>query len=157
MTNPTESASKAPSPWLNVFMKAFLRTPGLQRILGRSIALITFTGRRTGTRYTIPVSYARNAASVTLLSRASRTWWRNFETRPDVELRLAGRTVTGRAVARIGDEADLATLTSFLEGRPFDAKAYGVSLGPGGEANEADARRLLPQVVIIRIELGEEA
>lgn len=153
MTITRESKGTAPPKWLNLFMSGFLRTPGLQRILGRSIALISFTGRHSGARYTIPVSYARDDGMVVILSRSSRIWWRNFETRPAVELRLAGKTFTGTAAARLVIEEDLATLISFLEKRPFDAKAYGVSLDRGGRLTEENARRLVSRVVIIRIRL----
>lgn len=37
-----------PPRWVNAVMKVMLRTPGLQRLMGSTIALITVTGRRTG-------------------------------------------------------------------------------------------------------------
>jgi deazaflavin-dependent oxidoreductase (nitroreductase family) len=136
----------------NGFMKLFLRTPGLQRLLGRSLALLTVTGRTTGRTYTIPVSYARADGSVIVLTRRSRSWWRNLEAVPGVRLRLAGRSVSGKARVGIpGDADEGATLTSFLTGRRFDAKAYGVALQPDGRPDEADVRALLPRVVVIRI------
>jgi deazaflavin-dependent oxidoreductase (nitroreductase family) len=141
--------------WLNSLMKVLLHTPGLQWVFGRSVALITFQGRRTGRSYTTPVSYRRAGSSVTILSRASRVWWRNLPDEPDVELRMVGRTHTGVARAGIGEESDLGTLIAFLEHRRFDAKAYGVTLGPDGRPAEADARRLLPSIVVIRVELTD--
>lgn len=67
-----------PPRWMNAAMKLFLRTPGLQSWLGRSVALITWTGRRSGRHYTTPVSYHRSDGEVTLLSKRFRNWWRNF-------------------------------------------------------------------------------
>lgn len=54
-------------------------SPVPQRLLGRTIALITVTGRRTGKRYTTPVTYYRNGGTVTVLTKTFRTWWRNLE------------------------------------------------------------------------------
>jgi deazaflavin-dependent oxidoreductase (nitroreductase family) len=142
-----------PPGWMNATVKLLLRTPGLQSWLGRSIALITWTGRRSGRRYTTPVSYYRSDAEVTLLTKRFRPWWRNFTEQPRVELRLAGETVRGRARASVGEEAALPRLIEFLEHNTHDAKAYGVKLGGDGRLDERDARALLPQVVVVEVAL----
>jgi hypothetical protein len=139
--------------WPNKLMRALLRTPGLQRVLGRSVALIAFQGHKTRRVFETPVSYARVCDTVVVLSRASRMWWRNLEERPVVRLRLAGRDCLGRSTVKQGDEAELDTVISFLKRRRFDAKAYGVSVEPDGKPSETDVRMLLPQIVVIRIEL----
>lgn len=154
MTTATRPARTAPPPWLNAFMRAFLRTPGLQRVIGKSVLLLTFTGRRSGRRYTTPVTYVRQDGTVIVLSRRSRTWWRNFETHPDVELRLAGCTHVGRAEAHPGSESDLATVSAFLKQRRVDARGYGVRLGDDGSPFEQDVRALLPTLVVVRVELA---
>ncbi|MGH9460141.1 MAG: hypothetical protein ACRD1X_02905 [Vicinamibacteria bacterium] len=41
----------------------------------------------------------------------------------------------------------------FLENRPLDAKAYGVTLTPEGRINQDEARRVLSQIALIRITL----
>jgi hypothetical protein len=138
-------------------MRVFLRTPGLDRLLGRSVALIAFEGRKTGKVYEIPVSYSCVGDTVAVLSRASRVWWRNLRDGPVVRLRLAGKTYSGKATVSVGGEAALDTVVGFLKGRRFDAKAYGVSLGPDGEPSETDVRRLLPGIVVIRIELTDRS
>jgi len=143
-----------PPKWLNGMMKVLLRTPGLQNWIGKSIALITFTGRRSGKSYSTPVTYCREGDTVIVLSKKFRTWWRNFLEEPQVELRLKGRTLRGRAHVGIGDEADLPALVTFLENRRMDAKAYGVPFTPEGRIHQDQARAILPQIVIIRITLG---
>jgi deazaflavin-dependent oxidoreductase (nitroreductase family) len=143
-----------PPRWANAMVKGMLRTPGLQRLIGSQIALISVTGRRTGKRYTTPVSYDRQGDDVIVLTKRIRTWWRNLEADPRVEIRLAGRTV--RATARIGVDGHeaLATLIRFFEHRPRDATAYGLG---GDRLDEARARTLLEQVVVIRIPVGDGA
>lgn len=143
---------KAPPAWLNSMMGVMLKTPGLQRWLGRGLALLTFTGRRTGKRYTIPVSYARTGDEVLVVTKKTRAWWRNFADRPVVELRLAGRIHRGRATASIGDTSRMELLRTYLSERPVDAKAFGVR-NEDGLANADDVIALLPQVVLVDIEL----
>lgn len=147
--------SGTPPAWMNEMMKRLLRTPGVGSWLGRRVALITWTGRRSGRRYTTPVSYYRNHGEVTLLTKRFRTWWRNFAEQPDVELRLAGEDITGCARASVGDEDALPRLIGFLEHNAMDAKAFGVKLDADGRIDERDARALLPQVVVIEITLAQ--
>jgi hypothetical protein len=142
-----------PPRWMNGAMKLMLRTPGVQAWIGRSVALLSWTGRRSGRRYTTPVSYHRRDGEITLLSKRFRSWWRNFDEQPGVELRLAGETISGQARASVGDEATLPRLVEFLEHNRRDAKAYGVEIDADGRLDERDARALLPQVVVVEITL----
>lgn len=154
MSSQVTVPTRTPPKWLNWMMLRMLRTPGLQRWIGEGVALLTFTGRRSGRRYTIPISYARDGTRVTALTKKTRSWWRNFADEPNVELRLAGQTFSADAIATVDDPEALPILTGFLEQRPFDAKAYGTPLRDGRLAEE-DARALLPQVVLLRFELSE--
>jgi hypothetical protein len=65
--------------------------------------LITYTGRRTGRRRTIPVSYRHSGAEITIRvgRHQQKRWWRNLGTDSPVELQLGGHRVRGiaRAVA----------------------------------------------------------
>lgn len=142
-----------PPDWMNSAVKGMLHTPGLERWLGRGIALLTFTGRKSGKAYTTPVSYHREGDTVIILTKTFRRWWRNLSERPEVELRLSGRDFRGMAVASVGDERELPTLESFLEHRPVDAKAYGITLTPEGHVPEEALHALLSQIVVIRVTL----
>lgn len=156
MTVATETVTVptwTPPRWLNVMMKGMLRTPGLQRWIGNAIALITVTGRRTGKSYTTPVTYYRDGDTVIVITKKFRNWWRNLREKPEVDLRLKGRTFRGHARASIGDESELDFFVKFLENRRFDAKAYGVTFTPDGHINREEARRVLSQIVLIRITL----
>lgn len=61
--------TSTPSKWMNASMKLFLKTPGLQNVIGKTIALITFTGRKIGKRYTTPVTYYRDGDTVVILTK----------------------------------------------------------------------------------------
>lgn len=150
MSDPTITVpNRTPAPWMNRSIGVLLKTPGLQSWLGRQLALITFTGHRSGRHFTTPVTYYRDGNTVLILTKRSRNWWRNFP--GPVTLRLGGETVTGRAEAVTEDEAKIPLLTEYLRNRPRDARAYGVTLGPRGEIDAATAQALAPQLVPIRI------
>ena len=140
-----------PPAWVNSLMKWALTTPGLQAMVGQGVALLTFTGRKTGKTYTIPVSYHREDDTVTLVTKRARHWWRNFETAREVEVRIAGRNYTGKAEAVTGEEDTLEFMLGYLDKRPIDAKAYGLARD---EITRDKVARIIPQIVLIRIEIS---
>lgn len=140
-----------PPDWANSFMKWVLSTPGLQRMVGREVALLGYTGHKTGERYTIPVSYQRERDTVTVVTKRRRNWWRNFQTPREVELRLAGDTYTGKAQVKTGDEEILDFMTEYLARRPIDAKAYGLAKD---EIVRDKIARIVPHIVVIEIEVS---
>jgi len=154
MAEPTVTVPAwTPPAWMNACMKFVLKTPLLHRMVSGGIVLITFTGRKSGQRHSTPVSYDLDGKTVTILTKKLRQWWKNFGTYPEVELRLAGRTVRGRASASVGAETMQPVLAAFLERHPHDAQAYGITLGPDGKPDPAIVRALLPQIVIVRVTL----
>ncbi len=152
-SNAGNSSGNVPG-WLNSMMKLFLKTPLLQNTIGKQIALLSFTGRRSGKRYTIPITYERRDSSVMMLTKKTRSWWRNFEDQPAVELRLAGKTVKGTAEAHPATDADLDQVVDFLTSRPTDAKAYGVVALPDGSLDPESVLALLPRNVLVNVELN---
>jgi hypothetical protein len=98
---------------VNPRLVAALRSPRWGPRLGRALALVTYTGRRSGRTITIPVGYRRAGDVVTIRVGApgAKTWWRNFlgDGGP-AALRLAGVDRSGHAVAR-RDERGRVTVT----------------------------------------------
>jgi hypothetical protein len=137
-----------PPDWANSLMKWALTTRGIQSMVGKGVALLTFTGRRSGKTYTIPVSYHREDDIVTVITKRQRSWWHNFENPAEVGLRLAGRTYTGKAEIVIDDTETLEFMIGYLEKRPIDAKAYGLGKD---EITREKVGAILPHIVVIRI------
>lgn len=79
---------------INPFVSMILRSP-LHRLLSNSVLLLTFTGRKTGKRFTIPVGYIREGDTLTLFS--SKSWYKNLRGGSPVATHLEGRRRTGRA------------------------------------------------------------
>jgi F420H(2)-dependent quinone reductase len=136
-----------PPRWANSLMKWALTMPGLQTTVGKQVAVLSFSGRKTGKTYTIPVSYHREGDVVTVVTKKVRHWWHNFSSPQQVQIRLAGREYTGTGEARTGEEETLEFMMDFLEKRPIDAKAYGL----GSEITREKVARIVPQIVVIRI------
>ncbi|WP_116451796.1 nitroreductase/quinone reductase family protein [Blastococcus litoris] len=89
----------------NPVLRRVLRTP-LGRGLGRSLAVVRYTGRRTATPHELVCQYVRDGDRVWILvGQAERkTWWRNLRSPSPVDLWLAGRHLPGSAVAVVGAE-----------------------------------------------------
>lgn len=133
-------------------MRVMLRTPGLQRLVGRSTALITFTGRKTGVPYTTPITYTRRDDKVILTGHESRQWWRNLSAQPQVQLRLAGSSRTGAARVLHGGEA-LPYFIDFLADQRMVAKASGVGFDEEGRPDTLQAKEALGDTVVVVVAL----
>ena len=140
-----------PPKWANALMKWAITMPVLQSTIGQGVALLTFTGHKTGDVYSIPVSYQRDGDTVTVITKRARNWWRNFQTPAEVELRLAGRDYHGKAEVFLDDEANLDFMTDYLANRPIDAKAYGLAKS---ELARDKVARIIPHIVVIKIEIA---
>jgi hypothetical protein len=77
---------------INSLVGLVLRSP-LHRLLSGRLALLTFYGRKSGRRYTIPVGYVQT--DNTLLVDAESTWWKNLRGGVRVGVRLRGEERTG--------------------------------------------------------------
>lgn len=79
---------------INPFVSTILRSP-LHRVLSSQVLLLTFTGRKTGKRYTIPVGYTPEGDTLTLFS--SKSWYKNLRGGSPVVVHLKGSRRTGLA------------------------------------------------------------
>lgn len=104
-------ASRAPFRFLNRTvnrgLEALLRSP-LHPVASARVALLTYTGRRSGRRYTIPVFYRDKGDRITVAVGwpDRKVWWKNLtgEGAP-VDLLVRGDHLTGHATAtREGDQ-----------------------------------------------------
>ena len=99
----------------NLFVSGLLRSP-LHRVLSGSLLLISYRGRRTGHRFTIPVIYAERDGTLTIFvgHPERKKWWRNLRQGAEVEVRLRGDRLSGKAA--VVDDAGAAS--TYLERYP---------------------------------------
>src|SRR3954447_6998265 len=91
---------------VNPLVRWLLRSP-LHPLVSRRLALITYTGRRSGSRHTIPVGYQSvdRQVTITVASPDRKLWWRSLTgTGAAVVLVVRGRRRTGHAVATRDDD-----------------------------------------------------
>ncbi|SEO85631.1 nitroreductase/quinone reductase family protein [Trujillonella endophytica] len=105
----------------NPVLRRVLRSPLGARV-GRRLAVVRYTGRRTGRPHELVVQYVRDGSTVWILVGAAerKTWWRNLTEPADVELWVAGAHLRARAVAVEGDAAGLATYRAVVPAAPAD-------------------------------------
>ena len=87
-----ESRTIAAQGLANRVVRGVLRTPGLDRLAGRRLITLYVVGRKSGTRYTVPVAYVPHDGA--LLIGTPARWGRNLRTGEPLEVRLRGRRTT---------------------------------------------------------------
>jgi hypothetical protein len=101
------------APLFNAPVAALANSPLLGRLVNRNIAMLTYSGRRSGRSFTIPVGYRRSGGDVIIGANMpeAKTWWRNFlDDGGPLTLHLDGRQRGGHAVAK-RDEKGHVTVT----------------------------------------------
>lgn len=145
----TEAKAGAMPPWLNRTMIWLLRSP-FHRVVSGSIMLITFTGRKSGKRYTTPVSYTQQGEALIAFTHGG--WSKNLRNGATVTLRLQGRDIQGIAQAIADDPVTiLPYLRTHLRQLTRDLRFYNVRLDANGQPNEADLAKAAEMSVLIRI------
>jgi hypothetical protein len=68
------------APLFNVPVAAMANSRLFGRLVGRSVAVITYTGRRSGRTISTPVSYRREGDELQIAANMpeAKNWWRNF-------------------------------------------------------------------------------
>jgi hypothetical protein len=68
------------APLFNAPVAAVANSPLLGRLVNRNIALLTYSGRRSGRTFSIPVAYrlAGEEVVIGVGMPEAKTWWRNF-------------------------------------------------------------------------------
>jgi len=135
---------------VNPAMRLLLRSP-LHGLVSGSLMLITFTGRRSGRRYTTPVRYLRDGDLVYCLTSTQTRWWRNLLGDAEVTLRIRGRDHRCHAVAIPDDPVrSRATLERFLRCYPQDAAYHEVRLDAQHRPEPGDLERAARRTVVVQ-------
>jgi hypothetical protein len=68
------------APIFNAPVVPLTRSPRWGRFLGRTFAMVTYTGRKSGRVISLPVGYRRTGDGVVIIVSMpdANTWWRNF-------------------------------------------------------------------------------
>ena len=68
------------APLFNAPVAALTSSPRFGKLLRRNVTMITYTGRRSGKTFRIPVAYRRSGDVIEVGANLpdAKTWWRNF-------------------------------------------------------------------------------
>jgi len=149
---------KAPSqsPWTlrivrvaNALPKLILRSP-LHGLMSKQVLLLTYTGHKSGKRYTVPITYVK--VDDTLLLVTDRPWWKNLRGGAQVQVWLRGRKREARTEV-VTDEATISELyRSMLSEHPTQGWFMGIKPGPDGWPNADDLHRAVERgIAVIKV------
>jgi deazaflavin-dependent oxidoreductase (nitroreductase family) len=137
--------------WYNGIMIALLRSP-LHGAVSHSVLALTYTGRKSGQVFTVPVNYVRDPDEydrLLITSTPARTWWRNLRGGQAITVRLKGRDVNSVAEVLEGDSATEA-LAAYFRGAPQMAKYFEVKM-VDGEPEADDVARVAPSRIMVAV------
>ena len=133
---------------LNKVPAALLRSP-FHGLMSKRFLLLSFNGRKSGKRYTVPVAYARDGDAFSMTTDSP--WWKNLRGESGagvpVRLRIRGKEYEGVGEA-ITDEGEVTRVLELLLGEQPGYGRY-VGLGAGG-AEPSEVRRVARGRVAIR-------
>jgi hypothetical protein len=134
----------------NPAMRALLRSP-VHWPLSRWFAVLSWTGRKTGRRYSTPVSYVREGTLVYLTT--GDRWWRNLASGAPVAMRIAGRRLEGNGVAVTDPVESRAQHERLFREHPWFGRLAGIPTDRDRPDPAALDRVLAAGRVLVRIEL----
>ena len=88
---------------VNTVVRPLVAAPRWGRALSRWMTVVTYTGRRSGRTFSLPVGYRRSGDEVTIPVELPdrKRWWRNFTgDGAPISVRLDGVDRAGHGVAR---------------------------------------------------------
>ena len=91
------------APLFNAPVAALANSRRFGGLVNRNITMLSYTGRRSGRKFSTPVAYRRTGDEITINANLpqTKTWWRNFlgDGGP-MTLQLNGTDRAGHAVAK---------------------------------------------------------
>jgi deazaflavin-dependent oxidoreductase (nitroreductase family) len=142
-------------------MSMFNRVPAailcspLHPLLSDKRLVLTFTGRRSGTRYATPVNYLQRDREL-LITTDSR-WWHNLDGGAAVRVRLRGRQVVATAAATCDPDTVAEALTALVREHPPYGRWAHIRVGADGTPDPADVRAEVARGrVLVRVRLPED-
>jgi hypothetical protein len=148
---PSGTPPKLIMPVVNTMVRLILRSP-LQGLLNQTMLLLTYTGRKSGKRYQIPLGYRREGNRVILV--AGNPWWVNVAHGAAVTLWLAGEELQGFALPVAEKAQAAAALTALIERMPHLAKMYDVTLTQAGQPDQASVEAAISHQVVVFVTLN---
>jgi deazaflavin-dependent oxidoreductase (nitroreductase family) len=142
----------------NPIVIALLRSP-LHSLVDKQTMVITVTGRKSGKRYTFPVSYIRDGETLLVISQKDRAWWKNLRNGAQVTVFLQGHALQARGETLTDTDMAANILLQILRQVPAYQRLLHLPLDATGQPENPEAlTRLAQDHVVVRMrELAELA
>lgn len=126
-------------------------------VLSEHLMLLGYTGRRSGVRRQVPITYLQQGNVVIAFCDKHVSWWKNFIGSAPVVLTLRGRRCAGFATAITDDFNTMAPLfEAFLRQNRQAGGFQDVPFDTHGQPNAEALAQALPTKVLVRIELSKQ-
>jgi deazaflavin-dependent oxidoreductase (nitroreductase family) len=143
--------------WFNPIIQWLLRSP-FHGFVSKNMMLITYTGRKSGKKFTTPVNYLHMTQGqdkfLATTSLRERTWWRNLRGSAPVALRLQGKDLPAAAEVIEDDQGVAENLGAYLRQAPGLAKYFNVRLESTGQLKAEDLANAAKTRVFIKARLA---
>jgi len=136
----------------NPLMLWLLRSP-LHPLLSSSTMIVTYTGRKSGKTYSLPVNYIQAGDSLLTISLSKRTWWRNLRGGAEVTIRLRGKELPARAEVFEDFTSVAQGLAEIVRTHPKYARYLKVRLDERGQPSMVDLDLAARDRVFVRTKL----
>ena len=133
----------------NKIMKFMINSP-LGGLMGKSMAVVTVTGRKTGNQISTPINVIKTENVYSVISSRDRTWWRNLRGGAEATLRVAGKTFKVDGQVFESNEEVKAGMMFFIQQQPMMAKYLKVQVNEDGSLNEKDLERVVSERVLVK-------
>jgi F420H(2)-dependent quinone reductase len=137
---------------VNPFVRLLLRSP-LHGMLSDTLLLLTYRGRKSGKRYTIPVAYSRAGDEVSVFT--DHAWWKNLRGGAPVIVEIKRQRYKGAAETISDDQAVIAAaLLAHLREHPGIARSYHIPVDDHKRPDPDAARQVAQYTTLVRIQLA---
>jgi hypothetical protein len=142
----------------NTFVIWLIKSP-FHGLMSRNTVLISFEGRETGKRYTVPVNFVHVVGEegdhLLITSERVRTWWRNLQGGSPVDLLMQGKNLKAMAHSLVEIQTVKDGLMSYFAHAPGSARYFNVGLDEGGRPLREDVVRVAQERVIIKVDISQ--
>src|SRR5579884_774696 len=136
----------------NPFVIVLLRSPW-HSLLDAHTILLTVTGRKSGKRYTFPVSYVREGETLWVVSQRGRSWWKDLRGGAPVLVFVQGHTWQARGETLSNTDMAASILLHILRSVPAYQRLLHVKLDATGQPEDPKAlTRLAEEHIVVRID-----
>jgi len=128
----------SPFRLINPFVVLLAKSP-LHFLISSQVLVVTYTGRKSGKYFTVPVSYHKHEHTLTAVTLRTNLWWKNLKNLESAEIWFKGQLIKVNVSLEFENDVIVErNLRDLVTGNAVDAFFAKVKLEKGGLPNPAD-------------------